>query len=155
MAAGSVQDLSPESGSGSQKDDRDFATAVPAMRPRVLVVDDNLNIVELLTRALTFTGYVVDQAPDAHTAYRKVAQHRPDVVVMDVMLPGEDGFTVVAQLRRDGFQQPVLYVTALDLDEDRQNWIASAGDGYLRKPFAVSELREALARLLAAAGRDR
>lgn len=153
MSSSDLSEARSESQHGPQTDDGCAATGAGA-GPRVLVVEDNLNILELVTRALTFAGYGVEQAHDAQTAEQAAADHPPDALVMDVMLPGADGFTFVQRLRRHGLHRPVLYITALELDDDRVQAITCEGGGYLRKPFGVSDLLDALATLLAAAGRS-
>ena len=120
----------------------------------MLVVEDDLNILELVTRALTFAGYAVEQAHDAHTAEEAVARRTPDALVMDVMLPGVDGFTIVHRLRERGLRRPVLYITAAELDDGRLRAIAFEGDAYLPKPFGVTELTRSLAALLTAQDTD-
>jgi two-component system OmpR family response regulator len=119
----------------------------------VLVVEDDPSVCEVVSRALAVAGYAVDQAADSSKATRLCVETPPDVMVMDVMLPGADGFSVVDGLRRLGVRRPALYTTALDLDRRRLDWIEAHGDRQVRKPFALRDLLDRVA-ALARLGRD-
>ncbi|HJV07359.1 MAG TPA: two-component system response regulator OmpR [Chromobacteriaceae bacterium] len=107
---------------------------------RILVVDDDAKLRELLTRYLTQQGYVVETLPDAKDIDRKLARNRPDLMVLDVMMPGEDGLAVVRRLRAQGESLPVIMLTARGEDIDRILGLEMGADDYLPKPFNPREL---------------
>src|SRR5438045_9690014 len=86
---------------------------------RLLVVDDEPNIVELLSASLRFAGFEVETAAGGLEAVDKARTFRPDLLVLDVMMPGLDGFGVVRRLRQDGVRTPVVFLTAKDATEDK------------------------------------
>ncbi|MFC9582715.1 response regulator transcription factor [Streptomyces yangpuensis] len=107
---------------------------------RVLVVDDEASLSELLSMALRYEGCEVRSAGDGAGALRAARGFRPDVVVLDVMLPDMDGLTVLGQLRREIPQVPVLFLTAKDSVEDRIAGLTAGGDDYVTKPFSLEEV---------------
>jgi two-component system OmpR family response regulator len=109
-------------------------------KPRVLVVDDEENIVYLIQSALGLEGYETTSAATGRECLHAVSSSCPDAVVLDVMLPDIDGFTVLRRLRDSGSQVPVLFLTARDATDDRVHGLTIGGDDYLVKPFAVAEL---------------
>lgn len=109
-------------------------------RPRVLVVDDEENIRFLVTSALALAGMDTDTAATGRDALDRVATWRPDAVVLDIMLPDLDGFTVLQRLRDRGHRVPVVFLTARATTEDRVRGLSDGGDDYLVKPFDVAEL---------------
>ncbi len=109
-------------------------------RPRVLVVDDEENISYLVESALQLDGIDTAKAADGHQALTLVESFRPLAIVLDVMMPGLDGFEVVRRLRSDGVKTPVLFLTARDGVDDRVHGLTHGGDDYIVKPFAVAEL---------------
>ncbi|NUP51779.1 MAG: response regulator transcription factor [Catenulispora sp.] len=115
---------------------------------RVLVIDDDPGIRKLLISALGFAGFAVTAAGDLTDALAQVARHRPDVIVLDVMLPGADGFEVLHLLRDRGIAVPVLFLTARDAVEDRVRGLRLGGDDYVTKPFSVVEVGARLQALL-------
>jgi two-component system, OmpR family, response regulator MprA len=116
---------------------------------RVLVVDDDRAVRDSLRRALTLHGYEVQLAEDGMAAIRAVAADpSPDVLVLDVMMPGVDGFGVVRRLRQDGVETPILLLTARDAVPDRVTGLTTGADDYLVKPFALEELVARLEALL-------
>lgn len=116
--------------------------------PRVLVVDDDRAVRESLRRALTLQGFEVSLAADGMEAIRQVAVTVPDVMVLDVMMPGVDGVGVVRRVRQDGFDVPILLLTARDAVPDRVTGLTAGADDYLAKPFALEELVARLQALL-------
>lgn len=106
----------------------------------MLVVDDEPNIVELLTTSLRFVGFEVLAAGDGVTALAEARRARPDLVVLDVMMPGMDGFTVAARMREEGLRIPVLFLTARDATEDKVRGLTLGGDDYVTKPFSLEEV---------------
>jgi two-component system, OmpR family, response regulator len=117
---------------------------------RVLVVEDDHKMAGLLRRGLVEEGHAADVAGTGDEAIWMAQAVEYDAIVLDVMLPGRDGFEVCRQLRRDGVWSPVLMLTARDAVEDRVAGLDAGADDYLRKPFSFSEL---LARLRALARR--
>jgi two-component system, OmpR family, response regulator len=113
---------------------------------RVLVVEDDPKMAGLLRRGLVEEGHAADVAGTGDEAIWMAQAVEYDAIVLDVMLPGRDGFEVCRQLRRDGVWSPVLMLTARDAVEDRVAGLDAGADDYLRKPFSFSEL---LARLRA------
>jgi two-component system, OmpR family, response regulator MprA len=107
---------------------------------RVLVVDDDPSVRESLERSLRFEGYDVFSARDGLEALETVAASRPDLVVLDVMMPRMDGLEACRQLRARGEDLPVLMLTARDGLADRVNGLDVGADDYLVKPFALEEL---------------
>jgi DNA-binding response OmpR family regulator len=115
--------------------------------PRVLVVEDDFRIAIFLQRALTRVGYRVEIAADGPAALAAAAATAPDVVVLDVMLPGLDGLEVARRLRA-GSGVPILMLTARDAITDRVQGLDAGADDYLVKPFALEELLARLRALL-------
>ncbi len=110
-----------------------------ADQPHVLVVDDDSRIAAALRRALIYEGYSVEVAPDGRVALTRARDRVPDLVILDVMLPGLDGMEVCKRLRADG-DVPILMLTARDGTPDRVLGLDSGADDYLVKPFAYEEL---------------
>jgi two-component system, OmpR family, response regulator len=107
---------------------------------RVLVVDDEPPIAELLAMALRYDGWDVHVAHDGLSAVRQAREVRPDVVVLDMMLPDIDGLEVLRRLRGETNDVPVLFLTAKDAVEDRVAGITAGGDDYVTKPFSLEEV---------------
>ncbi|TWF79167.1 two-component system OmpR family response regulator [Pseudonocardia hierapolitana] len=115
---------------------------------RVLVVDDEASLSELLSMALRYEGWDVRTAADGAAAVRTAREHRPDAVVLDVMLPDFDGLEVLRRLRAEAPEVPVLFLTARDAVEDRVAGLTAGGDDYVTKPFSLEELVARLRGLL-------
>lgn len=113
---------------------------VTATLPKVLVVDDEQAITELVSMALRYEGMDVITAATGRDALALVETARPDLLILDVMLPDIDGFEVAQRLQRDRRRTPVLFLTARDSTEDKVHGLTIGGDDYITKPFAVSEL---------------
>jgi two-component system OmpR family response regulator len=107
---------------------------------RVLVVDDEANITELVATALRYEGYDVQVAATGRQALKAAVEFRPDLIVLDVMLPDIDGFAVTERLTADGRPVPVLFLTARDATEDKVRGLTIGGDDYVTKPFSLEEL---------------
>lgn len=107
---------------------------------RVLVVDDEKNIAELLAMALRYEGWDVTSANDGRSAIRLARETKPDAVVLDIMLPDLDGFSVLTRMREDDPGVPVLFLTAKDAVEDRVAGLTAGGDDYVTKPFSLEEI---------------
>ena len=108
--------------------------------PRVLVVDDEENIRFLVESALQLAGMETAAADNGWTGLAAVGEFRPDLIVLDVMMPDLDGFQMLKRLRDRGSTIPVIFLTARDATEDRVRGLTSGGDDYMIKPFAVAEL---------------
>ena len=118
----------------------------------MLVVDDEPNIVELLSASLRFAGFEVHTATNGTQALRRAAEVDPDLVVLDVMMPGLDGFEVVRRMRQDGQHAPVLFLTARDAVEDRIAGLTLGADDYVTKPFSLGEVVARIRAILRRAG---
>lgn len=118
------------------------------MSTRILVVDDDRAVRDALQRALQLHDYEVLVAADGMAALQLVRDHHPAAIVLDVMMPGVDGFGVVRRLRADGDATPVLLLTARDAVGDRVTGLDVGADDYLVKPFALEELLARLRALL-------
>ena len=107
---------------------------------RLLLVDDEDNLRSMLQAALRHNGFDVVSVATGRAALDAVAEHEPDLVVLDVMLPDLDGFDVCRRLRADRLTTPVLFLTARDGTEDKVRGLTFGGDDYLVKPFSLDEL---------------
>ena len=107
---------------------------------RLLVVEDEPNILELLSASLRYAGFDVLTATGGSEAVQAAQRHRPDLIVLDVMLPDMDGFDVVRRLRGGGARIPVLFLTARDAMEDKVRGLTLGGDDYVTKPFSLEEV---------------
>ena len=108
--------------------------------PHLLIVDDEENLRSMLRAALRHHGFEVTEAENGRVALEVISQDRPDLVVLDVMMPELDGFEVVRRLRADGDNTPVLFLTAMDGTDDKVRGLTLGGDDYLQKPFSLDEL---------------
>ena len=115
---------------------------------RVLVVEDSVKTASLIKRGLEEEGYAVDVAVNGSEALSMVEAYPADAIVLDVMLPGEDGFEVCRKIREAGTWSPILMLTALDAVHDRVRGLDVGADDYLTKPFAFTELTARLRALL-------
>jgi two-component system OmpR family response regulator len=134
-------------------------TAVSAQRAhpaRLLVVDDETTILELLSGSLRLAGFEVVTAGSGAEALRAATSARPDLVLLDVMMPGGDGFEVARWIRSTGPDVPVIFLTARDEVPDRVAGFAAGADDYVTKPFSLDEvlarIRAVLKRTQQAAG---
>jgi two-component system OmpR family response regulator len=107
---------------------------------RLLVVDDEPNTLELLPTSLRFAGFEVATATNGREALTEARRLRPDLVVLDVMMPDMDGFSVVRRMRGEGTTAPVLFLTARDATEDKVTGLTVGGDDYVTKPFSLEEI---------------
>jgi len=115
---------------------------------RAVVVDDEDSLTDLLSMALRYEGWEVRLASDGQQALTTIREFRPDVIVLDIMMPGLDGLSVLTRLRADGIQTPILFLTAKDSLEDRIAGLTVGGDDYVTKPFSLEELVARLRALL-------
>ena len=130
------------------------APAPPEARPHVLVVDDDARLRRLLSRYLGDNGFMVATASSAADARARLASLAFDVMVLDVMMPGETGTCFARSLRRNG-DLPILMLSAMDAPDERVAGLESGVDDYLAKPFEPRELALRLRAILRRSGRDR
>jgi DNA-binding response OmpR family regulator len=123
-----------------------------SMKSRVLVVDDNLRTREAIALYLRHAGYAVEQAATGPDALSIAASSRPDLIVLDLMLPGLDGLDVCRALR-ERTDVPIIMVTARATEEDKLEGLRSGADDYVTKPFSPRELVARVATVLRRAGR--
>src|SRR5262249_7761687 len=116
--------------------------------PRILIVEDQKRLLGSLRRGLEEEGYEVLTAPSGEEGFYLATTQAPDLVVLDLMLPGRGGLQGLADLRAGGFGKPVLILTARDAVEDRVRGLDAGADDYLVKPFAFAELLARLRALL-------
>lgn len=107
---------------------------------RALVVDDEENITYLVASALRNQGFAAETASTGATALTTARSYNPHVIILDVMLPDMDGYTVVRRLRESGTTTPVLFLSARGETQDRVRGLTAGGDDYIVKPFALEEL---------------
>jgi two-component system, OmpR family, response regulator len=107
---------------------------------RILVVDDEANIVDVITMALRFQGFATESAHTGGEALTKVASFKPHLIVLDVMLPDMEGFDVAKRLGAERAGVPIIFLTARDATEDKVRGLTTGGDDYVTKPFSLEEL---------------
>lgn len=121
---------------------------------KILVVEDEVRLAKYLKKGLSESGYVVDLAHDGIDGLHLAVEGTYDLIVLDVMLPGRDGFEVLAELRKQR-RTPVLMLTARDAVEDKVEGLTGGADDYLVKPFSFSELSARVQALLRRGGGGR
>jgi DNA-binding response OmpR family regulator len=121
---------------------------------RIHIIEDNADLAFGLSRTLEFEGFEVGVSETGEEGLRQIAAHAPDLVLLDVMLPGMNGFDVLTQLRRAGNQLPVLILTARGEEADVVVGFQSGADDYVTKPFSTLELVARVRALLRRAGAD-
>jgi two-component system OmpR family response regulator len=119
---------------------------------KLLLVDDEENLRSMLEAALRHVGFDVHPAASGREALDRVNDVRPDLIVLDVMLPDLDGFEVCRRLRTEGTRTPVLFLTARDNTDDKVRGLTLGGDDYLVKPFSLEELVARINAVLRRAG---
>ena len=107
---------------------------------RVLVVDDEPNIVDVVSMALRFQGFEVESAGTGEDALAAVASFKPQIMVLDVMLPDTTGFEIADRLGGQSGRVPIIFLTARDATQDKLRGLTSGGDDYVTKPFSLEEL---------------
>lgn len=110
------------------------------MTRRVLIVEDEKNIVDILSFNLTREGYAVLESYDGKTGLQLATEHDPDLILLDLMLPGMDGFEVCRALRARGVATPILMLTAREEEADKVLGLEIGADDYITKPFSMREL---------------
>jgi two-component system OmpR family response regulator len=109
-------------------------------KTKVLIVDDEPNIRDLLSTSLRFAGFEIQTAANGAQAVAAVAELEPDIILLDVMLPDMNGFSITKKLRAQGIEAPILFLTARDETEDKITGLTVGGDDYLTKPFSLDEV---------------
>lgn len=122
------------------------------MEPNLLIIEDDPEFADYLRRGLTYEGYRVAAVTSAEIGLEQLHQDRPDLVMLDVMLPGMDGLAACRRLRESGCTSPVLMLTARDAVPDRVTGLESGADDYLVKPVAFDELLARIRALLRRTG---
>jgi two-component system, OmpR family, response regulator len=107
---------------------------------RVLVVDDEPSITDLVALALRYEGFTVEKAGTGRGALAAVGRFKPNLIVLDVMLPDVSGLDVLRRLSAEGRRVPVIFLTARDATEDKVHGLTVGGDDYVTKPFSIEEL---------------
>jgi two-component system OmpR family response regulator len=107
---------------------------------RALIIEDDKTIADFVARGLRESGFAVDQASDGETGLAASLDQPYDVAIVDLMLPGRDGLSIIDELRRKGRSTPVLILSARRSVDDRVRGLQAGGDDYLTKPFAFAEL---------------
>lgn len=118
------------------------------MKGRVLIVEDNPDLAFGLRNNLEIEGYDVRVAEDGPTGVQRILEWKPDLVILDLMLPGMDGYRVLRTVREAGFRAPVLMLTARGQESDKVLGLRSGADDYVTKPFGVLELMARVEALL-------
>jgi two-component system, OmpR family, response regulator len=122
--------------------------------PRVLVVDDEPNIVDVITMALRYQGFEAASAATGQEALAAVESFRPQVMILDVMLPDMEGFEVAERLGAERGHVPIIFLTARDATEDKLRGLTTGGDDYMTKPFSLEELVARIRVILRRTGGD-
>ncbi|TYR17577.1 response regulator transcription factor [Corynebacterium urealyticum] len=131
------------------------AMTTPNTQPvKVLVVDDEDNISDLIKVSLKFQGFDVETADNGQTALEIAETYRPDAFILDVMMPGMDGFTLLNKLREAGHDAPALFLTAKDGVENRIHGLTIGADDYVTKPFSLEEVITRLRVILRRVAKD-
>lgn len=117
------------------------------MKERILIIEDDEGILRVLRRGLNYEGYTIDTALDGENGLHLARERRPDLVILDWMLPGMDGLEVCQRLRSLG-SMPILMLTARDTVQDRVQGLDAGADDYMTKPFELDELSARIRALL-------
>ncbi len=110
------------------------------MAVKILYVEDELFLGKIVKESLESRGFEVEMEADGNKAYEKFTQQQPDICVLDVMLPGKDGFTIAEEIRTINADVPIIFLTAKTQTEDLVKGFKTGGNDYIRKPFSMEEL---------------
>ncbi|HEY1273366.1 MAG TPA: response regulator transcription factor [Thermoleophilaceae bacterium] len=121
---------------------------------RVLVVDDEPNIVDVIALALRYQGFTVESAGTGAEALAAVGSFKPELIVLDVMLPDMEGFDVAKRLGAERGRVPILFLTARDATDDKIRGLTLGGDDYMTKPFSLEELIARIRSILRRTGKS-
>lgn len=119
-------------------------------KERILIIEDELDLLDLVDYNLTRKGYMTEAALDGEEGFRKALSFEPDLVILDLMLPGLDGWALCRQIKEERKDVPVLMLTAKCMPEDRVKGFETGADEYMTKPFVLNELFANVERLLKA-----
>lgn len=122
---------------------------------RILVVEDQTKMAQFLKRGLLEVGYAVDTAETGHAAEMLSAENEYDLIILDVMLPDQNGLDTARHIRSDGYQGPILMLTALSTTKDKVHGLDAGADDYLTKPYAFDELLARVRALLRRQGQTK
>ena len=140
--------INTRAATGSSSQPRNLLRRADGTSIRVLVVDDEATLTDLLAMALHYEDWEVKTASNGQQALQLSREFKPDVVVLDIMLPDIDGLQVLSRMRADDNEAPVLFLTAKDSLDDRIAGLTAGGDDYVTKPFSLEELVARLRGLL-------
>ncbi len=107
---------------------------------KILIVEDEININELIKYNLQLKGYEIIQAFDGITGITMTYRQKPDLIILDIMIPGKDGYQVCEELRRSQINTPIIMLTAKSEEEDKVKGLDIGADDYISKPFSIKEL---------------
>jgi CheY-like chemotaxis protein len=139
--------LAPGSAEGAEAQPKPPETPAPAARKRLLVVDDNVDAAETIARLLRLAGYEAECVYDGPSALQAVERNKPDIVVLDIGLPGMDGYEVARRLRARFRRLPLIAVTGYGQDSDRKRSEQAGFDHHFTKPVDPLELESFIAKL--------
>ncbi len=117
-------------------------------KERILIIEDEMDLLDLVDYNLTRKGYMTEAALDGEEGLKKALSFSPDLVILDLMLPGIDGWDLCRRIKEESKDLPVLMLTAKSMPEDRAKGFETGADEYMTKPFALSELFDNVERLL-------
>lgn len=122
--------------------------SVPATKrqPLVLVVDSNIDNVEVATQVVSICGCLAIAATDGYTALQMVEKYQPDLIMLELMLPGKDGVELIKHFRLNANTVPIIVVTGLDTEQHQQRAIFAGCNEFIKKPYQIHELQAAIAR---------
>ncbi len=121
---------------------------MPSEGPRILIFEDNPSIQILLRIFLQKRGFTVKIAGDGTDAVALARDFKPELILMDIIMPGKDGIEACTDLRRESIQTPIIMLTSKSFEDDQKRGLAAGANAYLRKPFDPQKLEEVIAPLL-------
>ncbi len=122
--------------------------------PRIFIVEDDITITKMLEATLTIGGYTFNSCSDGNEAIVQISSGKYDLVLLDIMLPGKDGFEVLDAVRAAGWNTPVIFLTALGSVADKVRGLRGGAEDYIVKPFEAMELLARIEVVLRRAGKD-
>ena len=125
------------------------------MVKKILLVEDDKKISELVKQSLINEGYFVDQSFDGESGYYKIIEDQPDLVILDIMMPKMNGYKVCAKVREIGVTTPIIMLTAKSGEYDVEEGLDTGANDYLRKPFSTVELLARIRKLLKTGGQEK
>lgn len=125
------------------------------MQSKLLIIEDDVSIAEPIMKGLNSAGYAVVLVSDGNTGYEMAKKNSFDAIILDIMLPGIDGFEIIQKLRKDYIETPILVLSAKNSVNDRVKGLQTGGDDYLTKPFEFVELLARIQALLRRSNNDK